>query len=165
MGSRKPIGRGARLRGSGVGAARRRWRRVSRCTRDKARDTDTKKQRGTRPYRPGTERWRRRFEQSTVEVGGHGAIPATLPETVLALETLFPHGLDRASVLESLLCSSSCDSEPGTVPCAKSFQLVFRLRTQWTRPGVVLALPIHRDRPQLRQFYLRANFIYTDSMD
>ncbi len=33
-------------------------------------------------------------EQSTVEVGGHGAIPATLPETVLALETLFPHGLD-----------------------------------------------------------------------
>ena len=35
-----------------------------------------------------------RFEQSTVEVGGHGAIPATLPETVLALETLFPHGFD-----------------------------------------------------------------------
>jgi len=28
------------------------------------------------------------------EVGGHGAIPATLPETVLALETLFPHGFD-----------------------------------------------------------------------
>ena len=35
-----------------------------------------------------------RFEQPAVEVGGHGAIPATLPETVLALETLFPHGFD-----------------------------------------------------------------------
>ena len=35
-----------------------------------------------------------RFEQPAVEVGGHGAIPATLPETVLALESLFPHGLD-----------------------------------------------------------------------
>ena len=28
------------------------------------------------------------------DVGGHGAIPATLPESVLALEALFPHGLD-----------------------------------------------------------------------
>ncbi len=35
-----------------------------------------------------------RFEQPAVEVGGHGAIPATLPETVVALEALFPHGLD-----------------------------------------------------------------------
>ena len=35
-----------------------------------------------------------RFEQPAVEVGGHGAIPATLPESVLALEALFPHGLD-----------------------------------------------------------------------
>ncbi len=35
-----------------------------------------------------------RFEQSTIQVGDHGAIPATLPETVLALETLFPHGFD-----------------------------------------------------------------------
>ncbi len=35
-----------------------------------------------------------RFEQSTIEVGGDGAIPATLPEPVFALETLFPHGFD-----------------------------------------------------------------------
>ena len=35
-----------------------------------------------------------RFEQATIEVGGDGAIPATLPETVLALEALFPHGFD-----------------------------------------------------------------------
>ena len=29
-----------------------------------------------------------------VEVGGHGAIPATLPKSVLAFESLFPYGLD-----------------------------------------------------------------------
>ena len=35
-----------------------------------------------------------RFEQATIKVGGDGAIPATLPETVLALEALFPDGFD-----------------------------------------------------------------------
>ncbi len=34
------------------------------------------------------------FEQTAVKVGGHGAIPASSPKPVLALESLFPHGLD-----------------------------------------------------------------------
>ena len=58
LGSRKPVAREACLPGSGVGAALRRWRHAWRCTRDKAPDNDTKKRRGTRPCRPGTERWR-----------------------------------------------------------------------------------------------------------
>ncbi len=41
LGSRKPIARGAGLRGSGARASRRRWRRAWRCTKDKARDNDS----------------------------------------------------------------------------------------------------------------------------
>ena len=35
-----------------------------------------------------------RFEQSAVKVGGDDTIPAALPKTVVAFESLFPYGLD-----------------------------------------------------------------------
>ena len=34
------------------------------------------------------------FEQTAVLVGGHGAIPVASPKPVVALEAVFPHGLD-----------------------------------------------------------------------
>jgi len=44
-----------------------------------------------------------RFEQATIEVGGDGAIPASLPEPVWSLEAFFPLGFDGIVVgLEEL---------------------------------------------------------------
>ena len=44
------------------------------------------------------------FEQTAVKVVGHGAIEAPSPKSVLALESLFPHGLDVIVVgLEELV--------------------------------------------------------------
>jgi len=56
-----------------------------------------------------------RFERAAVEVGGHGAIPATLPETVLALRVRAP-----TTARESFHCAHgrTTQRDAAPLPCS-----------------------------------------------
>ena len=61
---------------------------------DKAPDTDTKSDEELDFAVRALDAGETGFEQAAVKVSGHGTIPASLPKSILALESLFPHGLD-----------------------------------------------------------------------